>query len=160
MSKNSNQPTAYLMVGIPGSGKSTWIKENLPSNIVIISRDIIRSELGFTANADEKAALSYDKEELVTNRQQSLIKHYLHSGVDIVIDDINTGKFRRGMIRLLHSYGAKVVAVVMNTPLETCIQRRNGQIPADVMQNIYKRAMALDPSEVDEVISVPDNTQN
>lgn len=49
-----NIPTAYLMVGIPGAGKSTWIANNLPSDIPIISRDMIRVELGFTTSVNEK----------------------------------------------------------------------------------------------------------
>lgn len=36
----------YIMCGIPGSGKSTWISNNLDENIKIISRDIIRYKLG------------------------------------------------------------------------------------------------------------------
>ena len=34
----------YIMIGIPGSGKSTYVKNNL-ADIPMISRDIIRIEL-------------------------------------------------------------------------------------------------------------------
>ena len=43
----------YILCGIPGSGKSTFAKKNLP-NAVLISRDICRVELGFTTSVDDK----------------------------------------------------------------------------------------------------------
>lgn len=147
-----NKPKAYLMVGLPGSGKSTWIKNNLPKNIVVISRDIIRFNLGFTKGVDQKAVLSKDKEDTVTEYEMGMIHNYLTNGNDIAIDDINTGKYRKNMINYLRSEGAEVIGVVMDTQLDTCIQRRDGQIPAANMRDIQKRMIPLAESEVDAVI--------
>ena len=36
----------YIMIGCPGSGKSTLIKRNLVEDFPVVSRDIIREELG------------------------------------------------------------------------------------------------------------------
>lgn len=154
-----NKPKAYLMIGIPGSGKSTWVKDNLP-NVAVISRDIIRHELGFTKSVDHKAVLSKEQEDLVTKVQNDNIKHNLSIGQDIVIDDMNTGKYRKGMIDNLRSCGADVIAVHMNTPLETCIKRREEQISPEIMKNIHSRVVKFSPEEVDDVIEVPDNTNN
>lgn len=142
------------MVGLPGSGKSTWIKNNLPKNIVVISRDIIRFTLGFTKGVDQKAVLSKDKEDTVTEYEMGMIHNYLANGNDIVIDDINTGKYRKKMIDYLRSEGAEVIGVVMDTQLDTCIQRRDGQIPAANMRDIKKRMIPLAESEVDTFITV------
>lgn len=142
------------MVGLPGSGKSTWIKNSLPANIPVISRDIIRHRLGFTKSVDQKAVLSKDKEDTVTEYEMGMIHNYLAQGNDIVIDDINTGKYRKGMIQFLRDNGAEVIGVRMNTSLDTCIKRRDGQISPEVMQNINKRMIPLDESEVDSVIDV------
>lgn len=142
------------MVGLPGSGKSTWIKDSLPKSIPVISRDLIRHKLGFTKSADDKAVLSKDKENTVTKYEMGMIHNYLAMGVDIVIDDINIGKYRKGMIQFLRDNGANVVGVRMNTSLETCIKRRDGQIDADVMHNIAKRMIPLADDEVDMVIDV------
>jgi predicted kinase len=35
----------YLMCGIPGSGKSTWIKQNKIESDAVISRDVVRFSL-------------------------------------------------------------------------------------------------------------------
>ena len=147
-----NKPKAYLMVGLSGSGKSTWIINNLPDNIVVISRDIIRFKLGFTKGVDQKAVLSKDKEDTVTEYEMGMIHNYLSMGNDIVIDDINTGKYRKKMINYLRSEGAEVIGVVMDTQLDTCIQRRDGQIPAVNMRDIQKKMIPLDESEVDSII--------
>lgn len=149
-----NKPKAYLMVGLPGSGKSTWIKNSLPANIPVISRDIIRHKLGFTKSVDHKAVLSKDKEDTVTEYEMGMIHNYLAQGVDIVIDDINTGKYRKNMIQFLRDNGAEVIGVKMNTNLDTCIKRRDGQISPEVMQNINKKMIPLDASEVDTILEV------
>lgn len=149
-----SKPKAFLMVGLPGSGKSTWIKNSLPANIPVISRDIIRHKLGFTKSVDQKAVLSKDKEDTVTEYEMGMIHNYLAQGNDIVIDDINTGKYRKNMIQFLRDNGAEVIGVRMNTSLDTCIQRRDGQISADVMRNISNRMIPLDDNEVDSVLDV------
>lgn len=149
-----SKPKAFLMVGLPGSGKSTWIKNSLPANIPVISRDIIRHRLGFTKSVDQKAVLSKDKEDTVTEYEMGMIHNYLAQGNDIVIDDINTGKYRKGMIQFLRDNGAEVIGVRMNTSLDTCIKRRDGQISPEVMQNINKKMIPLDDSEVDNVLDV------
>lgn len=149
-----NRPKAFLMVGLPGSGKSTWIKNSLPTDIPVISRDSIRHKLGFTKGVDHKAVLSKDKEDMVTSYEEAMIHNYLAMGKDIVIDDINTGKYRKNMIKFLHDNGAEVIGVRMNTNLDICIKRRDGQISADVMHNINKCMIPLADDEVDKVLDV------
>lgn len=40
LSTIKTQPTIYVLVGLPASGKSTWIRENMdPQNFVIVSSD-------------------------------------------------------------------------------------------------------------------------
>lgn len=149
--------TVYLMVGIPGSGKSTWCQENHPE-LDIVSRDKIRAELGYTKNEDEKAKLSWEQENKVTEKENEKIEKLASQGKDFIIDDTNTGKFRNKLIKQLRSLGGKVIGVKMNTPVETCIKRRKGQIPEDIMREIYKKQMELSASEVDDMINVKDNT--
>lgn len=62
------------------------------------------------------------------------------------------------MIQTLRDNGFRVVGVKMNTPLETCIERRKGQISPEIMHNISKKVIALSPEEVDMLVDVEDNT--
>lgn len=153
-----NRPVAYLMVGIPGSGKSTWVKENLSDDVAIVSRDYIRAKLGYTKGVDDKAVLDGEKEKKVTEYQRALIHKCGNEGKSIVIDDMNISKRRKSMINDLKSNGFKIIAVHMNTPFDTCVKRREGQISPEVMSDIYKRMVELSPDEVDDIIEVDDNT--
>ena len=150
---NGSKFVVYLMVGIPGSGKSTWIKENL-EGLPVISRDIIRAKLGFTESVDEKAVLSGGQEKQVTTEEHFQIAKLCKKKQNFVIDDTNTGRYRKDMISFLKSYGATVVGVNMETPLELCIERRRGQIPETAMRAIYRKLIPLGSKEVDDIINV------
>lgn len=143
----------YLMCGLPGSGKSTWVKETHPE-AEIVSRDIIRAELGFTKDADEKVVLTKEQEEQVTQKEHELIKRYSNKKKSFAVDDLNTGRYRKDLIRTLKRYGAHVIGVNVKTPLETCIERRKGQIPADVIRKIADNMQFITKDEVDEVVNV------
>lgn len=155
---NNRYPVVYVMVGIPGSGKSTWCKKNHP-DLPVISRDMIRTELGFTQNADQKAVLSKDDERKVTKIEYERISQYAddawHKKIKgFIIDDTNTGIHRTELIDKLHSLSLHVIGVNINTPLETCIERRKDQIPKEVMIKLYNTKKELQSDEVDEIINV------
>lgn len=77
--------TLFLMIGCPGSGKSTWIKENLPhlkGYTVVESRDAIRFSL---VKEDEEY---FSKENEVYTKFVDNIKNDLETdGVENVIAD-------------------------------------------------------------------------
>lgn len=145
--------TAYVMVGIPGSGKSTWIKNNL-GDIDVVSRDIIRGELGFTSGADEKFVGTKEQEREVTRVERKRIGDLCDSKKDFVIDDTNTGRFRKELIDFLRNKGVKITFVRLNTDLETCIKRREGQIPSDVMRRLHSNLVEPQDGEYDDIINV------
>lgn len=149
----SNEFDVYIMCGLPGSGKSTWVKENHPE-AKIVSRDIIRAELGFTKDVDEKAVLSKEQEEQVTKREHELIRKYAMKRKSFAVDDLNTGRYRKDLISTLKKYGAHTIGVNVKTPVETCIERRKGQIPADVLHKIANKMQFIRKDEVDEVVNV------
>lgn len=144
----------YIMCGIPGSGKSTWISNNLDKNIKIISRDIIRYKLGYVDSPNKKVVLNKDQENHVTQIEYDLINNYLSNGESIVIDDINSGKYRNKLINELRKYNVHIIGVNIITPLDICIKRRINQINPNILSSIQKRLTPITIEEVDELINI------
>lgn len=132
--------SVYILCGMPGAGKSTFCKNNLP-NCKVVSRDIIRFELGYTSSIDEKCVGTKYQEQQVTIRENELIKEYLEDGYDIVLDNMNGGKYLKLTIENIKSIApnAKIIGYNIITPVEKCIERRKDQISEGVMRNIYSR---------------------
>ena len=125
---------------MPGAGKSTFCKNHL-SRCKVVSRDIIRTELGYTSSVDEKSVGTKYQDQQVTIRENQLIKEYLEAGYDIVLDNMNGGPYLKPTIEYIKSIAPEVKIIGYNivTPLEKCIERRKDQILEGVMRNIYSR---------------------
>ena len=132
--------SVYILCGMPGAGKSTFCKNHLP-NCKVVSRDIIRFELGYTSSIDKKCVGTKYQEQQVTIRENELIKEYLKAGYDIVLDNMNGGKYLKLTIENIKSIvpNAKIIGYNIVTPFEKCIERRKDQISEEVMRNIYSR---------------------
>ena len=132
--------SVYILCGMPGAGKSTFCKNHLP-NCKVVSRDIIRFELGYTSSIDKKCVGTKHQEQQVTIRENELIKEYLEAGYDIVLDNMNGGKYLKPTVENIKSIvpNAKIIGYNIVTPLEKCIERRKDQISEVVMRNIHSR---------------------
>ena len=109
----------YVMIGAPGSGKSTFAKKYI-SNAKYISRDEIR----FSILAEDEPYFS--KEDQVYREFIWEIYNSLKNEEDVVADATNLNdKSRSKLFEAipldLSKY--KVIAVYMNTPLKTCLER-------------------------------------
>ena len=112
----NNVTKMYMLVGIPGSGKSTYaikLKEKYRKdnkNINIFSSDDMRDE-GIEENV------------LFDTLHNSVFKS-LEEGVDCVYDATNLNRKRRmNFLRLLKNYKCKKICVCKLTPFETCMER-------------------------------------
>jgi predicted kinase len=129
-----NKLTAYVLVGPPGSGKSTYAAKLAETeNAVIISGDDIRSELYGSAE------IQGDWGE-IWNRIDELVSE--SCGMSVILDGTHCRKdYRSEAITLLKSYGYdRVEAVVMETSLANCLARnfkRERNVPDYIVKQMH-----------------------
>ena len=146
---------AVILCGLPGSGKSTFVKEYCP-DYVQISRDIIRYELGYVSDPDEKARLTKEQEKEVTEVEYRLIEKCLDKKLNFVVDDTNASEFyRTKLLDFIRRWNdVYIVGVNFTTPVNVCVKRRKNQIPAEVIYNMAERMKPIKKTEVDELIEM------
>jgi|APGre2960657505_1045072.scaffolds.fasta_scaffold01783_6 predicted kinase len=112
--------TVYVMVGISGSGKSTFIKSflNKNPNVVVYSSDKLRAVLGKS-----------EEDQTVSGQVFSTIKYNLDRdlalGKDVMIDATSLNpKERRDYVTVGKKYGAKLTAYVLERDRETLIRNQ------------------------------------
>lgn len=127
----------YVMIGVPGSGKDTYIKKNLSDEIPMICRDDIRTEIGIKG---EKPMGNKKQEEEVTRIFFERFDKYCQSCKSFVINNTNVKKrYRLEYLRRLKDYpDANVIYVYMDTPIPLCKERRKGQMPLDVIDRMWR----------------------
>lgn len=126
--------TVYVMIGLPGAGKDTYVKEHL-SNLPVVSRDIIRTSIGIEG---EKPMGNKEQEEKVTKIQDKLIRKYSENKQSFVINNTNLRlKYREGYKRLFNKYRPRVVYIYVEAPtFEDNLKRRAGTVPPYVIEKM------------------------
>ncbi len=125
---------AYVLIGIPGAGKSSYAKKLAETeNAVIISGDDIRSELYGSAE------IQGDWGEIWGRVEELVIES---CGVPVVLDGTHCRKdYRAEAVTLLRSYGYdRVEAIVMETSLATCLARnfkRERNVPDYIVKQMH-----------------------
>lgn len=131
--------TLYIAIGIPASGKSTYMK-NLAKdvNAKVISMDDIRGEINGKVSDQSNPELIYG-----TFRHR--IKNELASGNNVICDATNlTRKERKTIIRFVSEYTNNIIAYYFPIDLNVALERnqnkdRNHHTPDDWIRNAYKK---------------------
>lgn len=128
-------PMFYMMVGLPGSGKS-FTAESIP-NAVVHSSDAIRAEV--LGNENDQT-----QQDLVFQTLHKRVLQDLADGKDVVYDATSINYKRRinflNRVKALHKYNLRTICVFMAVPYETCIERNNNRersVPESVIRRMY-----------------------
>ena len=100
----------YIMIGVPGAGKSTWIKHYFAAaatKTAVISKDCIRYMIW-----GENYVFSELTEPLVKDITRESIKCAVDNGFNIIIDETNIRKACRESIKELVTDEYEIIYVV------------------------------------------------
>ena len=152
-----------IMIGPSGSGKSTYANKNYVNRgYVMLSRDIVRYELGFCEEG-EKFLGTPAQEDAVTFALENKLIDCINKGNDVVIDNTHLKKKYRDRIHdLLKAYNVKYTYVVLTVSDPSTLYKRRkddfGDNAKRIIDNMLRTFEYPSSSEYDELITV--NTDN
>lgn len=124
----------YMMVGLPGSGKTTFA-HNIEKEAVVISSDIIRKELW---GSEEKQG----DNKIVFEELEKRVMENLAADKSVVYDatNIKAKKRKDFLYRLRKIPNVNTVCMLMSVPYEQCLERNNERgrvVPEEVIEKMY-----------------------
>ena len=135
-----NLPFLFVMIGLPGSGKSTFaesIEVECPEGKhkpIIHSSDSLRDELY------GDASIQKDNNALFQELHRR-IREDLRNGKDVIYDATNIKKkLRRQFLTEMKTVSCYPVAICVMTPFETCCSnnlKRDRQVPYEAIKRMY-----------------------
>lgn len=130
-----------VMVGLPLSGKDTYIKENL-SHMNVISLDEIREEMNVSPRGDSSKIAMIAKER--AKEYLRLKQPFVWNATNIIRDT------RKKLCDLFFSYGARVKFIYIEAPYKELIARnkiRNRTVPIKVLNNMIHKLDMIESIE-------------
>jgi predicted kinase len=110
--------TLYITVGLPGSGKSTYVKNFIKDkDVEYLSSDELRAVYG---KSEEDQTVT----PLVFGHIKKKVDEFLKDGKNVLVDATSVNrKERSDYIKTAKKYGAKVVAIVFKMDRQGLIER-------------------------------------
>ena len=150
------QKRVFLISGIPGSGKSTWVKKRIAKyGGHHISRDEIRFAL-----LDKYGGDYFSHEDEVINTFYKNINELLDNDeqcIDIYVDATHlTRAARLNVLNKIYANNAYMIAVWFDVPLELCLARNDkregrARVPRQTIEDMFRRYSKPSKRDFDEV---------
>lgn len=128
--------TLWLTSGVPASGKTTWVKQNLP-NIPYVSRDEVR----FSIIKDDEDYFAHEDEVFEVFIKK--IQNFLDTSNKCVADATHLSeKSRNKLLNKLSLEDTDIIILNFEVPIETLIKRnsqRSGRayVPKSVIRRMF-----------------------
>lgn len=127
------------MMGIPGSGKTTWIKKNRP-NAYVCSADLFFENLAREQNKIYHQVFHFN---LLGEAHGTCLKNFicevremanLNQEADVVVDNTNTKLHEIApYITIAQAYRQKVEVLFMDTLINDCLRRQTHGVPFSIL---------------------------
>ena len=125
-------PKLHILIGLPGSGKSTWASED---NAIILSSDAYREKLLSNINDQSNNKLIFD------TLQKDTIT-FLKEGKDVIYDATNINrKNRKKVLNAVKDINCIKIAELFMVPVEICKYRNNQRdrkVPEEVIERMLR----------------------
>lgn len=149
---NKTKAKLFMMVGCPGSGKSSFLGMNPLANSIVVSRDEVR----FSLLKDGEDYFAHEKEVYKIFIQK--IKDGLDRGYTVFADATHLNAASRRKLLRSVEWGGPTAAVYFDVSLETCLERNALRdklrfVPETQLKNMYHSLTKPDmfEEEIDEV---------
>lgn len=133
-------PVCYQLVGVPGSGKSTWIKsQDWAKDCAIVSTDM------WVEMEAERVGKTYSEifQDYMPHAVKLMAQHVelaRDKGMDIIWDQTSTTEItRRRKFNMLPNY--EHIAVVFNTPDQVELDKRLSSRPGKIIPDHVMKSM-------------------
>lgn len=128
----------YIMMGIPGSGKSTWCKNhvNFDDGEKYISRDEIRFHYVKTKSG------YFNKEQEVYREFVGRVSEALSRGETVYADQTSLTEASRRKLIMALPKPDEIHVIFLNTPLSECVENNRkrvglANVPMDAIYKMY-----------------------
>jgi predicted kinase len=132
-------PNVFMLIGPPASGKSTVARalQARRARTIILSSDSLREFYQHWSNAK------------IFREVHQRLAHALRHDQSVIFDATNTQPdYRRQVIVIGRKFNAKIIGIIMTTPLETCLTWHRSRQPIFGQQGLTNDAITRYYSEL------------
>lgn len=136
-------PKLIMCKGLPGSGKSTWAKEELLKYPVNSYKRVNKDDL---RNMLDLGRWSKGAEDIVLQVRDHIIYTALQNGHNVIVDDTNLDpKHEERLREIAKEMDAELHIKFFDVELDECIRRNEARlesVPRDVILDMHRRYLS------------------